>query len=92
MAAGDDMRTRLLGACASRSLSKNGRDAPGDYLVLLMKNLAFIKRNQIPAKSMQGGGDFANPACIRSNCTVHWSDFLDRQMHRGLVHALDRYY
>jgi hypothetical protein len=24
--------------------------------------------------------------------TVHWSDFLDRQMHRGLVHAIDRYY
>ena len=36
--------------------------------------------------------DFANPDFIRSNCTLHWSDFLGRQMPRGIVHALDRYY
>ena len=26
-----------------------------------------------------------------SNCTMYWGGILDRQMHRGLVHALDRY-
>ena len=43
-------------------------------------------------KPCQEVGDFANPACIRSNCTMYWGGILDRQMHRGLVHALDRYY
>ena len=46
----------------------------------------------IPAKNHAERCDFANPACIRSNGTMYWGGILDRQMHRGLVHALDRYY
>jgi hypothetical protein len=80
------MRTRLLGACASRSLSKNGCDERQRLEVLYYS--AFFN----PAKTHARRCDFANPACIRSNCTMYWGGILDRQMHRGLVHALDRYY
>jgi hypothetical protein len=47
---------------------------------------------ETPPKAWREVTDFANPDCIRSNCTLHRSDFLGRQMPRGIVHALDRYY
>ena len=76
----------------SETLKKRLRDGPS-LMCLYFKTLrSYEETKRTPPKCRREVTDFANPDCIRSNCTLHRSDFLGRQMPRGIVHALDRYY
>ena len=75
----------------SETLKKRLRDGPS-LMCLYFKTLrSYEETKRTPPKCRREVTDFANPDCIRSNCTLHRSDFLGRQMPRGIVHALDRY-
>ena len=76
----------------SESLKKRLRRTPRREVQTVVLRKSLRSREHNPRQKPMEGDRLCQSRLLRSNCTVHGSDFLGGQMPRGLVHAIDRYY